>query len=221
MVTRLLLAVASLSLVLGHDASAKVGPTDLTSLATSSDVIAAVNVVRVHSKKGARIAEASVSRIVKGPSDLKTLYFVASPTWTCDISTAEEGENALVFLRKIKDRSSVSGRDFGYDWELPTEGYDPLHKIAHSGRGRMPIREKDGVKYAEVWVGDVRLPQGLKTHPGRRPEYSFIRDVRVDEIIRELEKIVKKQREQGAAADPVKPLPVKLRHGTGRGHEAR
>jgi hypothetical protein len=194
MVGRQIVAVTVLSLMLGHAASAKVGSATLEEMAEGSEVIAVVDDVKIHSVNEVHIAEATVSKIVKGPSDLKTLYFVASPTWTCDISAAEEGESALVFLHKISDRSAVFDKDLGYDFELPAEGYDPLYQVSHSGRGRMPIREVDGEKYAEIWLGDVRLPKGLETKPGREPEYDFIQDVKLDEILGTLKKIVPKRR---------------------------
>jgi len=196
MVGRQLITVAALSLMFGHAASARVGSLTLEEMAEGSDLIAVVDDVKVHSVNEVHIAEASVSRILKGPSNLKTLYFVASPTWTCDISAAQDGESSLVFLHKISDRSKVFHKDLGYDFELPAEGYDPLYQVSHSGRGRMPIREVNGENYAEIWLGDVRLPKGLETKPGRDPDYDFIQDVKLDEILGTLKKIVPKRREQ-------------------------
>src|SRR5262245_20020082 len=99
-------------------------------------------------QEGDLIIEASVTEVVVGSGDTRVakckptaiwkgqagdmIEFLASPTWTCDISTAVAGERALLFLE-----AGESGQ---------------LH-IYHSGRGRMPLREFEGHSYA-TFFGD-------------------------------------------------------------------
>jgi hypothetical protein len=105
---------------------------------------------------GVKVATAQVVEAWKGIAPREVRY-VASPTWVCDISGASVGERVVLFLGKSDD--------------------SPFLWIAHTGRGRMPLRDVKGTPHATLWVDDVRLPPGVATIPGARPEYSFIRSV--------------------------------------------
>ena len=95
-----------------------------------------------------------------------TVEFLASPTWTCDISEAKKGETVLLFLTK-------SGKSRSY-------------AIAHSGRGRLPLRTVAGKSYATFWPG-VILPKDIPTIDGPEPKWDFIRSVEVT-LLRDLVK---------------------------------
>lgn len=56
-------------------------------------------------------------------------------------------------------------------------------QVAWAGRGQMPIRNLHGTKYATLWVGDVRLPNGIPTVSGPEREYSFIRSAPLAVIV--------------------------------------
>ena len=184
---RQIIRMVIVSLLFAFHAKAFVGGTDLESLCAHSDLIAIVKVSQIHSTNGVQIAEATIEQMLKGNKKVKKIYFLASSTWTCDISRAELGESALVFLNKISDRSKVSGRS----WKLPKKGYNPLYQIGHVGRGRMPIYEKDKVKYTEVWVKDIRISQPIKMFPSKRnPQYNFIADLKLNEFIHLIKKEV-------------------------------
>ncbi|MDF7798394.1 hypothetical protein P4C99_02915 [Pontiellaceae bacterium B1224] len=106
----IVLASALLTLSAFSDATREskfVGGTDFSTLCAESDLIAVVNILAVHSTNGVEIAEASVEQMIKGDQNLTNIFFLASSTWTCDISGGEQGETALVFLSKIEDRSKV------------------------------------------------------------------------------------------------------------------
>ena len=103
-----------------------------------------------------KVATARVLEVWKGNAGHEVRY-VASSTWTCDISEAKVGERVVLFLMKPKD------------W--------PFMLIEHSGRGRMPIRDVEGKLYATIWAKDVRLPKGFMTIPGPETNYEFIRSV--------------------------------------------
>ena len=75
---------------------------------------------------------------------LREVEFLASPTWTCDISEARDGEAVLLFLCKSKHSRS--------------------YVIAHSGHGRMPLRQVNGKNYVDI--SEIRLPDGTPTIEG-------------------------------------------------------
>ena len=81
--------------------------------------------------------------------------FVSAPTWTCDISEAKKGEQAVVFVQ---------------------EG-----QLLHSGRGRMPVFARNGKQLAAIWP-DVRLPESIVTEDGPQPEFPFIRAIAVADL---------------------------------------
>jgi hypothetical protein len=112
-----------------------------------------------------RVASAEVIETWKG-APVREVRFRASPIWTCDISTAKEGEEVVLFLTRGEGK--------------------PIMMIGHAGRGRLPLRVVQGDTYATFW-DDVRLPDGTATIPGPEREYSFIRSVeltRLRELVR-------------------------------------
>jgi hypothetical protein len=158
---------------------AKVAEIPLKELVAQSDLIVLAKVSKVEdgpaeikteddrSFPRVKVAAAEVIETWKGRS-LREVRYVASPLWTCDISSAETGERVVLFL--------VSGKD------------SPIMMIAHSGRGRMPLRQVEGKSYATIWSEDVQLPRGTVTIPGPEPRYSFIRSIelsKLKELVRE------------------------------------
>jgi hypothetical protein len=137
--------------------AARVPYIDLKELVRTADFIGVVRISRVSSRipllRRSR-AKATIIESWKGPTT-GVVDFVAGPTWTCDISTAVAGEEAVIFVRG--------------------------HSLLHSGRGRMPITTRDGRWLAAVWP-DVRLPKDIKTEEGPDPAYAFIRSVAVTDL---------------------------------------
>jgi hypothetical protein len=117
-----------------------------------------------------KVATARIVEVWKGKAGPDVRY-IASPTWTCDISEAKVGEPVVLFLSKSK---SV-----------------PFMRIEHSGRGRMPIRDVNGKRHATIWVIDIELPRGVKTIPGPESEYQFIRSVAVDDLKHAVRQVVR------------------------------
>jgi hypothetical protein len=127
-------------------------------LVQSSDIIVIAKVESVsHPPIGKRYAKAKVTEVWKG-AQTERVEFLASPTWTCDISEAKKGETVLLFLKK-------GGKSRSYT-------------IAHAGRGRMPLRTMDSKSYAPLWP-DIRLPKDTPTIDGPEPKCDFIRSVEV------------------------------------------
>jgi hypothetical protein len=126
-----------------------------------------------------KVATARIVEVWKGKAGPEVRY-IASPTWTCDISEAKVGEPVVLFLSKSK---SV-----------------PFMLIAHSGRGRMPIRDVKGKRQATIWVIDIGLPRGVKTIPGPEPEYGFIRSVDFDDLKQSVRQAAKNRNTKGKVA---------------------
>lgn len=157
---------------------AKVAEIALKQLVASSDLIVLAKVLKVEDGPTdikaesdgfppVKVATAQVVETWKG-SPVREVRYVASPLWTCDIADGEKGEQVVLFLE--------SRRSSG------------IMMIAHSGRGRMRLREVEGKTHATLWTDDVLLPKGTPTIPGPEPKYSFIRSVELSklrELVRE------------------------------------
>jgi hypothetical protein len=146
---------------------ARVADISLKELVDGCDLIVVATVSKVEDAPGdlklgeevtvpVEIATARVLEVWKGNAPREVRY-VASPTWTCDVSDAKVGERVVLFLKK-------------------PEGW-PIRVIAHAGRGRMPIRDVNGKLYATIRADDVRLPTGVSTISDSESKYQFIRAV--------------------------------------------
>lgn len=147
----LLVAVAALA---APAVAAKIGTISLPELVQRAEFIGTVRVDRI--SRGIPFvrrprATATILESWKGQAEGR-VSFVAAPTWICDISDAEKGEETVVFVR---DGS-----------------------LLQAGRGRMPVFTRDDRKLAAIWP-EVRLPAGVTTEDGPDPEYRFIRAVDV------------------------------------------
>src|SRR6185436_10184347 len=80
--------------------SAKVAKISFDELIQQSELIVIAKVESVSKPLiGKRYAKAKVTEVWKG-NGAEQVKFLASPTWTCDISNAEKGETVLLFLIK-------------------------------------------------------------------------------------------------------------------------
>ena len=175
-------------LLTSPDANANVRGLSLPELVELSDRIVLGTVSRLHRVSGLLIAEVAVSETLKGAPLVPTVYFLAQPTWICDVTEAEAGETALLFLTssdgsvELQELPPGDG-DFkkaprGFRKKLDRlRGEAPFFLVTQAGRGHMPLRMVGDQQLATVWTGDVRLPAGVATFPGPEPEYSFIRSV--------------------------------------------
>ena len=175
---RWLLAAAVLALW-AAPSLAKVASTTLRELVAGANVIAIAEDVELFEVEGWTIARARIAHTLKGGELGPDLYYLASPTWTCDIAHGKVGEQAVLFLREPPPEYRTPRRDLGRI--QPALGRNTIYLVAHAGRGRMPIYFRGHSRYAEIWTNDIRLPQGVTTEPGREAEYAdFIRGVRLD-----------------------------------------
>jgi hypothetical protein len=163
-----------LALLTETSALAKVGGISFDELVQRCDIIVVAKVESVtRSISGNRFAKAKITEVWNGAETVR-VEFLASPTWTCDVSEAKKGETVLLFLVKSDESRS--------------------YMIAVSGRGRMPLRIVNGKSYATFWP-EVRLPKDTATIDGPDPKWDFIRSVDV-ETLRDLVKKALKKKEK-------------------------
>ncbi len=122
-----------------------------------------------------RFAELEVETVLRGAPATSRVHFLAQGTWLCDISTASVGEEALLFLEHLPLRGSRE--------ELDAETRDPVWRIAHSGRGRIPLRRTEGRRFATVDVDSVELPKSIPTQPGPVSDSDSVRDAPLDTVV--------------------------------------
>ncbi len=144
------------AILISWPAEAMVGLVSLETLIATSDSIVVAQVVRVSGPPRysgrERVATAQVLRSLKGPL-AGSFRFLASPSWTCDLSDAIDGEVVLLFLNRRDSTSFV---------------------IAHSGHGRMPLRRVAGKTYVTLFTNTVGLPPDAPTIPGPDPTVSLV-----------------------------------------------
>ncbi len=158
--------IAFTILLIASQSFAKVASVQFSDLVTNCDLVVIAKVDSVSSPlMGKKYAKARVTEVWKGATT-NAVEFLASPTWTCDISEARKGETILLFLTK-----STKSRSYA---------------IAHSGRGRLPLRTVGGKGYATFW-GDIILPKEVPTIDGPDPKWDFVRSVEIT-ILRDLVK---------------------------------
>lgn len=163
---RISLLIAFVTLFTATQSFAKVASIHFSNLVANCDLIVVAKVESVSSPLiGKKYAKGIVTEVWKG-TNTATVEFLASPTWTCDTSEAKKGETVLLFLTK-------GGKTRSY-------------AIAHSGRGRLPLRTFTGKSYATFWP-DVILPKDVPTIDGPEPTWDFIRSVEVT-LLRDLVK---------------------------------
>lgn len=165
---RTALLIAFAFLLAESKSFAKAAYVQLSEMVATCDLIIVAKVESVHSPLfGKKHAKARILEVWKGVlAESETLEFLASPTWTCDISTAIKGETAVLFLTQgSKSRSFV---------------------IAQSGRGRMPVRTVTGKNFATFWT-ELKLPDGVPTIDGPEPGLDFIKSVEIT-LLRDLVK---------------------------------
>lgn len=189
-------------------AAPKVGTLTLDQLLRWSDVVVIGRVEAVHTVQGENprtcvgcseiqgendVAVVRVERTIAGPP-VERLLYIATSTWTCDVSDAVAGERALYFLR-ADDWMLRGGEALRAEVERLADG-DPVLALSHSGRGRMPLVDLGGAPHATLWAGNLRLPESLPLIEHEDPERSHLRAAPLDAL---LELVTSAARGQGAS----------------------
>jgi hypothetical protein len=215
---RLLLPLASIlvAVACAPAVSAKVSPTTLEEVAWSSELIAVGRDVRVFDVHGWRVAEFAVDRVLKGDAQTRTLYYLADPTWTCDVSTAAPGEKSLIFLGRVAAEEAQSDFFSRPSRETPPVTIDarPIYWISHAGRGRMPIMTSSaGQQSVRLITADIDLPDSLAAKAFDVSEYGILSSLSLEAV----ERVVLKLPLEPPAPTPTAPTgplpPEKLRPG--------
>ena len=178
-------------ILLRYPVNADVAPMTLERMIAASSIIVLGKVSRVavfnpSAEYPVKIAEVEVIETLKGPRNLKTVYYWASPGWACDVTTAHEGETDLFLFRP-----GTRFRDYPQSLSaiIPKikamTGNRELATIIHSGRGQMEINEMDGGKYVlgSKEGGDIIFPKSIKLYDYPDPEYSYVGMVKIDDLL--------------------------------------
>jgi hypothetical protein len=174
--TLLLFFVFSSAVVCFADA----GTRTLEEMIQRSRYIVLARVARVKIVDNVKLAELEVSCVLKGDSDVSRLYYWASPSWMCDVSDAQPGEEALYFLwypdldvPRSKEHLRFLKRAYSF-----TQGAT-IYVLEHSGRGRFKPKLIDGEGFLYVHkYSDVIFPASIEIvgHPDpKNPNLGLVR----------------------------------------------
>jgi hypothetical protein len=207
---RFFVVLATLVMFLAGESFPRVAPTTLRELTGSAKLIVIGKVTSVTDVKGLKVAEVHITKTLKGAPQ-EVVYYLAQPTWTCDITAATVGEETLFFFEKYRfdphPASMAYVRSAGAAGSYTVEagatpvgafkepvgfretitaivGSSPFWQVSWSGRGQMPLRNVRNAKYVTLWIGDVQLPAEMSTISGPQREYSsFIRSVPLSQML--------------------------------------
>ena len=160
-----------LLLVAGSSVLARVAGSSLDRLVAKCDLVVIAKVERIHNIPLAdgkrvhfrRVAQCRVERVLKGETTAQTVFYLASPTWTCDMSGGTENERALLCLSKEPNGFFKSTELFESKFKAIADG-QPLHGLALHGGGRLQLITLSGQEYVR---GNhyVRFPDGFSIRP--------------------------------------------------------
>jgi hypothetical protein len=158
--------VASVAIAVGvlfssAAAWAKVSSTTLVELIASSDLVVLGQVVEVEKVDSEPVATMQVTEVWKGRSEPRIRYDVRR-AWACDVSDAQVGETAVIFL--------IGGAPTG------------AMVLAHSGRGRFPIVVISGVQYVRARTEGLVLPVDLPVEWLARADGTFDSWVKLSDL---------------------------------------
>lgn len=154
-------------------ALAKLGPTKLEELIKGADFIVTGKVVKVHQAGRIKLAEVEIDKTYKGNTTLKNIFYLATPTWTCDTSGANEGETSLLLLKTMSDwrtLSIISEQSAVVRKQLSSLiGGRPFFGITVSGLGRMPFTYALSKQDQFVVSEEVIFPDTFKVIRRKKP----------------------------------------------------
>lgn len=152
---------------------AKVGPTPLENLYWESEIVAIRRDRRVFEKDGWQLAEFEIQQVIKGSVSANTVYYLAEPTWTCDVSRARAGSRSLLFLGAVLEKVHPSKRDsvivLGPPPPHETDSGETVYRISASGNGRMDLSDEDELS---IITAVVTLPESLVEQSVQADEYA-------------------------------------------------
>jgi hypothetical protein len=177
-----------------NEAHSRKASIPLESLTNSADVIAVAKVDKVTKISGAKVAEATVIRPLKGLKEKQQFTFLAEGTWTCDTSHAVEGETVFIFLRQPNLGEDFLKKHPKFKSEQAQRFPNvPFYEISHSGSGRMSTYRKDDIDWfvamqspftanAPLMMDSIYFPSDLHTYPHPNPERTGLRLVLLKDV---------------------------------------
>jgi hypothetical protein len=157
----------------------------LDRLIRDATVIAVSRVEKIEAREGIRVAIVVVTQALKGCRIGQRLTYLASKTWTCDISDAKPNEAALLLLCPAR------GNPFSEMYPKERRQFDqarrkslrniPLLTLVHSGNGRMPVVKLRTGEYIKQPLY-VSYPDDLPTLPDPAPTYRAFRHVTITDM---------------------------------------
>ncbi len=163
---------------------AKVGPTPLENLYWESEIVAIGRDRRVFEKDGWQLAEFEIQQVIKGSvSKNDTVYYLAEPTWTCDVSRAKAGSRSLLFLDAVLEKVHPGKRDsaivLGPPPPYETDSGETVYRISASGNGRMDLGDDDRLA---IITAVIVLPESLEDQSISKDEYATISSMRLGSL---------------------------------------
>ena len=157
-------------------AHAKLGAFEFEHMVKGSTFIVIGKVKSVSLRKNATVEVLEILKSAPG----QELVLNVGKTWTCDVSEAKKGETILLFVSRNQK--------------------EKRNQIYASSRGRMPIDELKGKKYATFWP-EVRMPKGIEVIKGPEPKWSFIRRANLGDLKKCIKKTLEESPNQAMDSD--------------------
>ncbi len=200
-------ALLFLLLAVAFPSYAKVAPTPLENLYWGSEIVAIGRDVRTFEKDGWQLAEFEILRVIKGACSARDrVFYLAESTWTCDVSHARPGRQALLFLHSVPEKYHPSKRDPSpVIRRLPpyeTGGGQTVYRITAWGNGRMELEDSNRVS---IFTAVVVLPNTLVEQSVPADEYPVTSSLPLDSIESYLRSLPERPPTPTAKTGPLPP----------------
>ena len=156
------------NIIYANGGEMKINKIDISSFIYRSDHIFVGKVIDLMEIENVKVAKFKVSKIIKGKTKVKILYFLAQGTSNADRSTAHKNEKLFLCLSKFYediDKKFLENRP-KFNKKLKKLVKDSLFlRITAKGLGRMRIKKIDRRQYIEVSSLDITIPEHIENLP--------------------------------------------------------
>lgn len=129
--------------------------------------------------KGFKLAEIEVTETLRGQTTNAKLHYIASPLVPGDVSAAQKGETALLFLRRLRKPPA----EYPANIKEITHG-EAIFLLAAAGRGRLVPIPIDGDNYIRLRRDrGILLPPSLSALSRQDPEDPSLVLVRLNDLL--------------------------------------
>lgn len=178
--TKIILISTLLSIAVSQTGYSRVASASLTEVIKGSDLIAVGTVSEVTKVNGYRVAKLKIEGVLKGNAQTSEAFFLASPTWTCDVSDAKVGERGLYFLSTQTRELEFPSRHNG----------QPIFLIAHSGYGRLLSHEQGKFRNSSM----IDLPKSFPVEEFRQSDTVRLELISTKDVARLIRQVKPSQR---------------------------